>query len=102
MAGNRKSRISKKGVSVEGFDHLVGYYHLSKQQKEVQFHHLLASVLTHLFHSVEFANGRRVLSQGLAGSCRTITCTGAGGETFFNWKIATVGPVMLSLALQLN
>ena len=76
----------------------MGYYYLSKQQKEVQFHYLLASVLTHLFHSVEFANGRRVLSQGLAGSCRTITCAGAGGETLFNWRIATV-PVMLSLAL---
>src|SRR5262249_44529628 len=57
MSWNRKSRISKEGVSVEGFDHLVGYYHLSKQQKEVQFHHLLASVLTHLLHSVEFAKG---------------------------------------------
>src|SRR5262245_6920738 len=101
MSWNRKSRISKEGVSVEGFDHLVGYYHLSKQQKEVQFHHLLASVLTHLLHSVEFANGRHVLSQGLAGSCRTITCTGAGG-TVFNWTVATVGPVMLSLALRLN
>ena len=100
MAWNRKSRISKEGVSVEGFDHLVGYYHLSKQQKEVQFDHLLSSVFTHLLHSVEFANGRRVLSQGLAGSCRTITRTGAGG-TVFNWRVATVGPV-ISLALRLN
>src|SRR5262249_10219318 len=72
MAWNRKSRISKEGGSVEGFDHLVGYYHLSEQQKKVQLHNLLACVLTHLLHSVEFANGRRDLSQGLAESCRTI------------------------------
>src|SRR5215813_1181028 len=65
MSWNRKSRISKEGVSVEGFDHLVGYYHLSKQQKEVQFHHLLASVLTHLLHSVELQTGVTSFLKGL-------------------------------------
>src|SRR5262249_18733447 len=95
--GNRES-LRKAFLSR---DSIIWWAITTYRQKEVQFHHLLASVLTHLLHSVEFANGRRVLSQGLAGSCRTITCAGAGG-TVFNWRLATVGPLMLSLALRLN
>jgi hypothetical protein len=83
MARNRKSRISEESVSVEGIDHLVGYEYLSKQQKKVQFHCVLAGVFAHFIHPIELANGRRVLSRGFAGRCRTIAGTGAGGGADF-------------------
>jgi hypothetical protein len=78
----------------------VGYHYLSKQQKEVQFHYILASVLAHFIHPIELANRRRVLSRGFAASCRTIACTEAGGGTDFKWRVVTAAPVMLDVRRQ--
>jgi hypothetical protein len=61
----------------------VGYHDFSRQQKEVQFHYILAGVLAHFLYPIELANGRRFLSQGLAGSHPTIACPGAGGRAGF-------------------
>src|SRR5262245_6658895 len=74
MGRNRKSRVSRDGVSVEKVDHLVGHYYISSKQTEVRCHlELAGAIRTYHVYTIEISQGNnRILTRPEARSCRTI------------------------------